>query len=127
MSTQQLSEFGKFVRIARLQSGKTLKDMADFAGVKSAYFSAIETGRKEVTGKVVELVARFLNLDEVQKTELEILANSSNGKIRIDLESMEKEGVEVATLFARYGSQLSHDAMVKISTTIKDEVMSKEK
>lgn len=120
--TTQLSEFGKFVRIGRLECGKSMKQMADFAGVTSAYLSAIETGRKEVTEKVVEAVAAFLGYDEDQTDKLHAMASRSNGKVRIDLEDLDDSGAEVATLFARYGSKLPAESMKLISDTVKKEI-----
>src|SRR5690606_16110220 len=114
MTTQQLSEFGKMVRIARIETGKTLKQMADFAGVSSAYLSAVEMGRKEITEKVVDMVATFLVYDVDKTDRLHAAANETNGKIRINLESVNEHGVEVATLCAPYSSSLSPEALQRI-------------
>lgn len=122
MTTQQLSEFGKLVRIARIETGKTLKQMADFAGVSSAYLSSMEMGRKEITDKVVEMVAAFLGYDGDMKDKLYAAANTTNGKVRINLDSVDDNGVEAATLFARYSSSLSAEALQRISDTVKEEV-----
>lgn len=122
MTTQQLSEFGKMVRIARIETGKTLKQMADFAGVSSAYLSAVEMGRKEITEKVVNMVATFLGYDVEETDRLHAAANETNGKVRINLESVNEYGVEAATLFARYSSSLSPEALQRISATVKEEV-----
>lgn len=125
MTTQQLSEFGKVVRISRLEKNKTLKQMADFAEVTSAYLSAIEMGRKEITEKVVDAVAAFLGYNSDEKDHLHAVANRSNGKVRVNLESFNDDGVEAMTLFARYGSDLSAETLQKISQAVKEDISTK--
>lgn len=120
MTIQRLTEFGKFVRIARLEAGKQLKEMADAAGISSAYLSSIEMGRKEVSEKIVNAISNYLQFDEDKSNELWVAANISNGKIKLDIEGQTNEGARVATMFARHFADLTEEEMEKISDVLKN-------
>ena len=42
---QMLTEFGKVMRIIRINSNESMRDMAAKIGMSAAYLSAIETGK----------------------------------------------------------------------------------
>lgn len=122
MAVQQLSEFGKLVRIARLETGKSLKEMAEFAKVSSAYLSAVETGRKEITDRIVDEIATFLGFNDDETLRLQTAANRSNGKVRVNIDSLSDVGVETVTLFARYSLELPPEALDRIGKKVREEL-----
>jgi len=122
MTIQQLTEFGKALRIARLNNGMKLKDMAEIAEVSSAHMSSIEMGRKEVSGSIVEKLANALRLNHEEKEDLVMMAMRSNKKVRIDLDAANDSGLEAATLFARHFSDLSPEALDRITSVVKEEI-----
>lgn len=80
-----VSEFGKKVRIARLETGETLQSMAKKMETSVAFLSALETGRKKIPTKKVEaIISFFRNLGYEFQDDLQVLANVSNEEIQLD-------------------------------------------
>lgn len=61
------NEFGKVMRNYRIDNQLRLKDVADMAGISSAFLSAIECGRKPLSTVLAEKMMSVLNLDARQK------------------------------------------------------------
>jgi transcriptional regulator with XRE-family HTH domain len=57
--------FGKRVRERRLALGLTQQELADRAGLHRSYIGQVELGRRNVTLKSAEKIARALHLDIV--------------------------------------------------------------
>lgn len=53
---------GVVLRRIRLRQGRTLRDVADAAGVSLPYLSEIERGRKEASSEVLASICRALGL-----------------------------------------------------------------
>ena len=51
-----LTNFGKELRVARVMTGTTLAQMADFLKKTASFVSAVETGQKKVPDGFVEKV-----------------------------------------------------------------------
>lgn len=54
---------GEVLRNERLDQDRTLKDVADAAGISMPYLSEIERGRKEASSEVLAAAAHALGLD----------------------------------------------------------------
>nr|WP_250324615.1 helix-turn-helix transcriptional regulator [Williamsia sp. CHRR-6] len=66
---------GATLRSARLRQERTLKDVADRAGVSMTYLSEVERGRKEASSEVIGAVTRALGGDLIDLlTEMTALA-----------------------------------------------------
>jgi transcriptional regulator with XRE-family HTH domain len=80
---------GTALRRARLEQGRTLRDVAEAAGVSLPYLSEIERGRKEASSEVLASVCRALGLSLVdlldraraELTRLSALSGSALGRI----------------------------------------------
>ena len=59
---------GRELRDERQETGRTLADVAEQAGVSTQYLSEIERGRKEPSSEVVQAVAGALGLRLVDVT-----------------------------------------------------------
>lgn len=53
---------GAVLRRVRLRQGRTLRDVADAAGVSLPYLSEVERGRKEASSEVLAAICRALGL-----------------------------------------------------------------
>ncbi len=51
---------GEQLRLARLERGETLKQVADRAGVSTPYLSEIERGRKEPSSEILSAISGSL-------------------------------------------------------------------
>ena len=56
---------GECLRQARQGQGRTLRDVAEAAGVSIGYLSEVERGRKEPSSEVLAVICRALGLDLV--------------------------------------------------------------
>ena len=68
--TREIREFGRLVRLARHESGLTLRELASQIGVSHAYVSILEIGRNPKTHRpsrpspnIIRALARELDLD----------------------------------------------------------------
>lgn len=75
-----LTELGKAIRKARIDTGETLGSMADELNVTAAFLSGVETGRKKVPNDLVANIRNFFSDKGViipNITELAAVANKS--------------------------------------------------
>ena len=78
-----LTEFGKAVRKARLDSGNTLKTMAASLGISSAFLSAVETGKSKIPNRLVIRIEALLKKQGIEVADLMKLADLSNQRISL--------------------------------------------
>ncbi|NRR29272.1 helix-turn-helix transcriptional regulator [Oxalobacteraceae bacterium] len=79
------TEFGKVVRMARLQAGTKLSDMAKALNVSAAFLSGLETGRKKISDEWVEKIALYVRNDlKVDAPNLEATAAVANKSVSLD-------------------------------------------
>ena len=96
-----LTPFGKEVRKLRIDHGTKLKDLAEHLKVSSAYLSAVETGKKDLTEHVIEGVVKFFRLDRIDAMRLRSVADKSRHAVRIELKGVREPDRELAAVFAR--------------------------
>lgn len=106
--------YGKAVRKLRVDAGLKMKDMADDLGVKSAYLSAVEAGRKRITEKLLEqTISYFEALPEYEegqiRNQLAPLVSQSQPDCTISLKGKADDDRELVAAFARRFSDLSVD------------------
>ncbi len=80
-----LTPFGKALRKYRIDRDKLLKDMAEGVGVSPAFLSAVESGRKGIPDSLVGRIADWMNLDLVERNELQAAADLSAPAAQIPL------------------------------------------
>lgn len=78
-----LTEFGKVVRKIRIDKDMSLKDMAEIMGVSSAYISAMETGRKQLSSDFVMSASDALRVNDQQRKLLVNAASTSLQDVRV--------------------------------------------
>ncbi|HEM6612769.1 helix-turn-helix domain-containing protein [Yersinia kristensenii] len=79
-----LTEFGKAVRIARIETGHTLLTMAEELGASSAFLSGLETGSKKIPRKWVKNIQNFFEAKGYKISNLQELADVSNESVPLD-------------------------------------------
>jgi predicted transcriptional regulator len=79
-----LTDFGKAIRKARIDTGETLGSMADALGVTASFLSSIETGRKKVPDGLVEKANSFFLQHGVVVKSLAELAAVANKSVTLD-------------------------------------------
>lgn len=78
-----LTEFGKAVRKARIDTGFTLLTMAEKLGTSPAFLSGMETGSKKIPEKWVTSIQQFFAECGYDLPDLDLLANISNENVPI--------------------------------------------
>lgn len=78
-----LTDFGKAVRKARLDTNETLSTMADALGVSPAFLSAMETGRKNISEEWIVKISEFFLTRNVKIEKLAMYADISNESVSI--------------------------------------------
>lgn len=94
-----VTEFGKMLRILRIENDIMLKTMADGIGVNASYLSAIETGKKPINAHLLNNIIAFLDLDAKQADELVSLASKLEQDVIIS--PANEDEAELALMFAR--------------------------
>lgn len=113
-----VTDFGKMLRILRIEHDVMLKTMAENIGISAPYLSAIETGKKPITAQLLNKIIDYLNLPAQQANELVAIASKLDQDIIIkpanDCEA------ELALMFARKMDNKTLDFQ-KILNLLKEE------
>ncbi|RRD43513.1 XRE family transcriptional regulator [Comamonadaceae bacterium OH3737_COT-264] len=87
-----LTEFGKALRICRVNAQTTLAEMAEDLKVSPAFLSAVETGRKKVPAGMAQKAAHFFAQRGQDPTyDFEALADASNEQVNVAGLSLEQQ------------------------------------
>ncbi|GEA12692.1 helix-turn-helix transcriptional regulator [Alteromonas sp. KUL49] len=78
-----ITEFGKAVRKARVDTSHTLKTMASELNTSAAFLSGMETGRKKISKEWVEKINNFFNKQGHPIPKLSDLADVSNESVSL--------------------------------------------
>jgi transcriptional regulator with XRE-family HTH domain len=78
----QRTELGIFLAKKRLDKGFTLKKMCGDIGVSAAFMSAVESGNRILSPRVVDRLAEIFGLNGEEKNGLVVLSNSSRKRMR---------------------------------------------
>ena len=80
-----MTEFGKALRIIRINSGDSAKQMADKLGISVPYLNAIENGRRDVPNDLIEKVVSSYPLSERDQSNLKEALIATKDRVKIDL------------------------------------------
>ena len=112
------TDIAKFLRKLRIDSDKSLGDMAEDLNLSAAYLSAIENGRRTVPEEMKDQLFNKYSLSEEQKLEFARLVAKSREKVEIGLKGIQQdilsEYVDTAVMFAHDLSQMNREQLAKI-------------
>ena len=80
-----ITEFGKLLRIIRINCGDSAKDMALKLNMSPSYLSTIENGKRNIPPDMEELLIRAYNLSDKDKEKLRKAMVNSSDTVKIDL------------------------------------------
>lgn len=115
-----LTPFGKVLRKLRIDSNKSLKDMADYMSVSSAFLSAVESGKKKITGDIVEKSVSFFGGDQRLKAQLETAAWISATEYKFDVSDKNDITRETVAMFARNFAVLPDERIREIKKLLEE-------
>ena len=101
-----LTEFGKLLRKIRIDRGEIIKNMADKLDVTSSYLSAVETGKRNIPQKWIEVLPDLYGID---KQELKSAAELSIKNLKLNLQDKKASDRELAIAFARNFDQIGEE------------------
>lgn len=104
-----LTPFGKALRMIRLERGELLKTMADRLSVTSAYLSAIENGKRNLTDSLYDKIITNYNLSDIERKDLENAYAATADTITVNLSQVSDEKRQLGLVFARKFDTLSSD------------------
>ncbi|TCT21210.1 helix-turn-helix domain-containing protein [Thiobaca trueperi] len=97
----RLTPFGQAVRKHRVDRDETQSDIAHAVGVSVAFWSGIETGKKNISGDLLEKLSRHLGLPPEQASNLRHLADVSRAEVKINMQKLSNPSRELVLGFAR--------------------------
>lgn len=109
-----LTDFGKAVRKARIDTGFTLLTMAQKLGTTPAFLSGLETGRKNIPSKWVEAISHLFAEHGYEIEHLGMLADVANQTVPID--GLPHEQQMLLAGFAK--SKFTPDELKKFATLL---------
>ena len=96
-----MTPFGEKIRELRRSRGITLKQMAEDLGVSSAYFSALEHGRRGRPGSgLVQQICGYFELMWDEAEELQRLAELSHPRVVVDTGGLSPKATKLANVLA---------------------------
>ncbi len=109
-----LTDFGKAIRKARIDTGENLGTMADALNVTPAFLSSVETGRKKVPATMVQQVRDFFTSRGISLAGLDELAAVANKSV--SLEGLTPQHQMLVAGFAR--SNLDAETLQKMASLL---------
>lgn len=80
-----LTEFGRLLRIIRINCGDSARDMAAKLNMSPSYLSTIENGKRNIPSDMEELLIKAYNLSDKDKEKLRRAMLDSSDTVKLDL------------------------------------------
>ena len=123
-----MTPFGTKVREHRAKQGLSLKKMAEDLGVSSAYFSALEHGRRGRPGSgLIQQISGYFELGWDETEELKRLAELSHPRVVVDTAGLIPAATELANLLAESIHDLDEDTIEWVINEIRGRLGAGEK
>ena len=107
-----VTEFGKILKIIRINSGDTAKNMADKLGISVPYLSAIENGRRDIPTVLPDKLIKAYNLSEKEQQKIRDAVVTSKDKVKIDLTDLAEKKRRVILALAK--DEIDNDTLEEI-------------
>lgn len=90
-----ITEFGKILRIIRINSGDSAKEMAKKLNMSPSYLSTIENGKRSIPPDMEKLLINAYNLSDKDKNKLRKAMVNSCEIVKIDLTDLAEKKKQV--------------------------------
>jgi transcriptional regulator with XRE-family HTH domain len=115
----QYTKFGEEFRILRIKHHEVLSDAAKFLSVSSSFVSAVETGKKNVPDKWLDMICCHYSLNEEQRKKLSQAIEESKTTVKIDMVTATEAQRNVALQFQRSFDDLDEQTAAEIMKILK--------
>lgn len=119
-----LTEFGKLLRIIRINSGDSSKEMARKLHLSPSYLSAIENGKRNIPVDMEKQLYGAYPLSDTDKEKIHKAMFSSSEMIKINLTDFAEKKQKL--IFAITRDDISDDTIDKMFNLIVTEKKSKQ-
>ena len=113
-----LTEFGTVMRIIRINTGDSMRDMAAKIGMSATYLSAIETGKRNIPSNMEELLFTHYNFSEKDKKRIKDAIAESASQVKIDLTEMAEKQKKIIYSVAK--GEIDEATLDKLCEIIKN-------
>lgn len=113
-----MTELAKILRILRINTNDTAKEMAEKLGMSSAYLSAIENGKRNVPQDFFDVVCASYCLSILDKNKLKKAITSTMSKLQIDVAEFSNERKEI--LMSLSQKDIDDDTMRQLREIMKN-------
>ena len=90
-----LTEFGKLLRIIRINCGDSARDMASKLNMSPSYLSTIENGKRNIPPDMEQLLIKAYNLSDKDKEKLRKAMVNSSDTLKLDLTELAEKKKQV--------------------------------
>lgn len=113
-----ITKFGKLLRIIRINSGDSAKEMAAKLNMSPSYLSTIENGKRNIPPEMEKLLISAYNLSEKDKKKLREAMVESSETVKIDLTDLAEKKRHV--IFEVSKGDLDDDTIEQLCKIIKE-------
>ena len=113
-----ITKFGKLLRIIRINSGDSAKEMAAKLNMSPSYLSTIENGKRNIPPDIEQLLFSAYNLSEKDKEKLRNAMAESSETMKIDLTDLAEKKRHV--IFEVTKGNLDDDTIEQLCKIIKE-------
>lgn len=111
-----VTQLGKILRIIRINTGDSMRSMADKLGMSVSYLSAIENGKRSVPSDFEEKVISKYSLSEKDKSNLRNAISQTMEKVKVDITELSEKKRKL--LFAISKNEIDEDTIDKLCEII---------
>lgn len=111
-----LTEFGKLLRIIRINSGDSSREMARKLGFSPSYLSAIESGKRNIPTDMEKLLSKSYPLSQIDLEKLRTAMLASSDTVKINLTDFAEKKQRVIMAIAQ--DDISDNVLDEISDLI---------
>lgn len=113
------TKFGEQFRILRIRHREVLADATKFLGATSSFISAVETGKKNVPEKWLDLITEHYSLNEEERHDLAEAIRESRTTVKIDMVAASDVKRSVAMQFQRSFDEIDEETAKEIMEILK--------
>ena len=108
------TKFGELVRIIRIRHHEVMGDMAKKLGLKLPFFSAIESGKKNVPAELITKIVECYHLSTEEEQELIEAAEESRTQYKISTIGAGISQRRAAMQFARSFDKMDDETALRV-------------
>ncbi len=114
-----LTEFGKELRILRIERDENINSMAKKLNISIAYLSSIESGKRSIPADLVDKIVEKYHLNKERREVLREKEAISSNTINVDLSLVSSEQRKLVFALSRKIKDLTDDECLEILGKIK--------